>query len=110
MRLTFTHYVDASPTTVEDGLDQAVSAALDAAVEVSSDPRSADQTERIENGVRVNGGLPVLNGSEIRVSGTPGLTTIKVAVPWSEDDKGGPKLWAANRFATVVANSASFAA
>jgi hypothetical protein len=110
MRLTFTHHVDASPTAVEVGLDEAVSAALDAAVELLTETRVKDQTERIESGIRVNGGLPVLDGSEIHVSGTPGLTTIKVAVPWSENDKGGPKLWAANRFATVVADRASLAA
>jgi hypothetical protein len=110
MRLLFTHYVDSTPAAVEEGLDQAISVALDAAVELLSETRDEDRTERIENGLRVNGGLSVLNGSEVRVSGTSRLTTIEVAVPWSEDDKGSQKLWAANRFATVVADTARVAA
>jgi hypothetical protein len=110
MRFLLTYYVDADPSTVEGELAQAVSRGLDSAAELVGDARNETQTETIEGGIRVNGGLDALNGSEIRVSGTDRLTTVQVAVPWSDSDIGSPKLWAAARFAGVVTDEVGLAA
>lgn len=110
MRFLLTYYVDANPSTVEGDLAQAVSLALDSAAELVGGARDETQTETIDGGIRVNGGLDALNGSEIRVSGTDRLTTLQVAVPWSDNDIGSPKLWAATRFAGVVTDEVSVAA
>lgn len=109
MKLTLTRYIDASSIPLERGLEHAVAAALDAAAQRVNEARDDTQTERIERGLRVKGGLALLVGSEIRTSGTPRLTAIEVAVPWCDEDKGSPKLWAANRFATVLADTVRLA-
>ena len=105
MKLTLTRHVDSSLDAVEDALAQAVAIALDAAGERISEPRDETQTEPINSGLRVNGGLRALNGSEVRMTGSSRLTTIEVVVPWSEEDKGSSKLWAANRFSTALADA-----
>lgn len=104
MKLIFTHYVESLPTDVEARLDRAVSTGLDAANELVVDGRDATQTASIDRGVRVTHGLASLDGAEIRVSGTDDLSTLEIAVPWSPVDAGTAKLWAATRFATVVAD------
>lgn len=105
MKLTLTRYVGSGIASAQDGLERAVALALDAASERAIETRDETQTEPIDSGLRVNSGLRALNGSEVRMTETSGLTTIEVAVPWSEADKGGSKLWAANRFSTVLADA-----
>ncbi len=104
MKLIFTHYVDSLPTDVEARLDQAVSTGIDAATELVVDGRDETQTASIDRGVRVTRGLTVLDGAEVRVGGTDELSTLEITVPWSELDVGTAKLWAATRFASVVAD------
>lgn len=110
MHLTFTLHVDRAPREVTDQLERAVSTGLDAAAERLNVGRDATRTEATGTGLRVIHGVRELDGSEIRVSGTDRLTTLEIAVPWSDEDAGSPKLWAANRFAAVVVDEVSVAA
>ncbi|MFT6289551.1 MAG: hypothetical protein ACJAR2_000136 [Ilumatobacter sp.] len=105
MKLLFTHYVDSVPADVEANLSRAVATGLDAATELVVDGRRHTQTAVIERGLRVTQGLTILDGAEIRVSGTDHLATLEISVPWSEPDAGTSKLWAATRFASVVADA-----
>jgi hypothetical protein len=104
MKLVFTHYVDSLPTDVQARLDRAVSTGLDAATELVIDGRATTRTTAIDSGVRITHGLTALDGAEIRISGSGALSTLEIAVPWSPLDAGTPKLWAATRFASVVAD------
>lgn len=110
MKLIFTHYVDSIPADVEASLDRAIATGLDAATELVADGRDTTQTAVIDRGLRVTGGLTALDGAEIRVSGTDLLSTLEISVPWSEPDAGTTKLWAATRFASVVADEVCLAA
>jgi hypothetical protein len=110
MKLLFTHYVDSPPADVEANLGRAVSTGLDAATELVVDGRNETQTAAIDRGLRVTQGLTALDGAEVRVSGTNELATLEITVPWSEPDTGTSKLWAATRFASVVADEVCFAA
>jgi hypothetical protein len=105
MKLLFTHYVDSVPADVEANLGNAVSTGLDAANELVDDGRHETQTATIDRGLRVTQGLTALDGAEIRVGGTDQLATLEISVPWSEPDVGTAKLWAATRFASVVADA-----
>ena len=110
MRFLLTYYVDSDPNTVEGELVHAVSKGLDSAAELVRDVRDETQTEAIEQGIRINNGLSALNGSEIHVSGTDRLTKLRIAVPWSDNDAGTQKLWAATRFSGVVTDEVGLAA
>lgn len=110
MRLTFTLHIDRAPSEVTDQLERAVSTGLDAAADRLHVRRDDTRTERTGTGLRVLRGVPALDGSEIHVSGTDRLTTLHIAVPWSDADAGSSKLWAANRFAAVVVDEVSVAA
>lgn len=104
MQLVFTHYVDSLPIDVEARLDRAVSTGLDAATDLVIDSRGETQTAAIDRGLRVTRGLTSLDGAEVRVSGNGALSTLEVVIPWSQLDVGTAKLWAATRFASVVAD------
>lgn len=110
MNLTFTLHLDQAPSAVARRLNQAVCTGLDAAAERLQTERTDTHTERSGNVVRITGGVPALDGSEVRVSGTDRLTVLEIAVPWRSEDAGSSKLWAANRFASVVADQVCRAA
>ncbi len=103
MKLVLTHYIDASPATVTARLGAAVSAGLDAAASRSASPRSTTITTTLDDGIRIDGGLDTLAGTDCTFTGTDQLTEMRVEVPWSQRDSGTTKLWAANRFASVLA-------
>lgn len=103
MKLILTHYIDASPATVTARLDAAVTAGLDAAASRSATERSHTITTTFEHGIHIDGGLDVLAGTDCTFTGSDQLTELRVEVPWSPSDSGTTKLWAANRFAGVLA-------
>jgi hypothetical protein len=103
MKLILTHYIDASPATVTARLGAAVSAGLDAAASRSATRRSDTVTTTLDDGIHIDGGLDELTGTDCTFTGTDHLTELRVEVPWSPSDSGTTKLWAANRFAGVVA-------
>ncbi len=94
MELTLTRYVDATPGSVADQLDHAVTAAL------STMAADTTHTEATPAGLRIVDGPSALDGSEVRVGGTDRLTSVQVAVPWSDSD--GDKLRLANRLAGEI--------
>lgn len=104
MKLILTHYIDASPATVTARLGAAVSAGLDAAAARSAERRSATRTTPLGDGIRIDGGLDTLTGTDCTFTGSDQLTELRIEVPWSPDDSGTTKLWAANRFAGVLAD------
>lgn len=110
MKLLFTHYLDSLPADIEANLGRAVSTGLDAATELVVDGRNETQTATIDRGLRVTQGLAPLDGAEVRIGNTNGLSSLEVSVPWSEPDTGTSKLWAATRFASVVADEVRVAA
>ncbi len=110
MRLVLTHYIDSAPEEVQTHLGPAISSGLDQAAQFASDPREETIVESTDQGVRVHKGLSSLDGSEVRVAGLEGLTRLEVSVPWSDADAGTPKLWAASRFASSLADAVGAAA
>ena len=104
MKLVLTHYIDASPATVTARLGAAVSAGLDAAAARSAEPRVATLTTSLGDGIRIDGGLDTLTGTDCTYTGSDHLTELRIEVPWSPNDSGTTKLWAANRFAGVLAD------
>lgn len=103
MKLILTHYVDASPATVTARLDAAVSAGLDAAATRSAAHRSTTVTTTFDDGIHIDAGLDALAGTDCTFTGSDELTEVRIEVPWSPSDSGTTKLWAANRFAGVLA-------
>ena len=110
MKLFFTHFVDSLPADIEANLARAVATGLDAATELVADGRNETHTSAIDSGLRVTQGLTALDGAEVRVSGTDRFSTLEISVPWSKPDTGTSKLWAATRFASVVADEVRLAA
>ena len=115
MNLTLTRYLDAEPDSVTDKLPEAVEHALDAAarrISVQADHTATDDTliEQEAGSYRMDRGLQVLEGSTLRVSGGPRLTTLEISVPWTADDRHSKKLLAANAFAQAVATEVDAAA
>ena len=108
MVLTLTQYFDAEPVDVTNKLKTAVALGLDAAAERIGATRSDLVTEGITDGVRLNGGLKVLDGSELHVSGESRLTTLKITIPWENTDNS--KALAASAFAHAIANEVQLAA
>jgi hypothetical protein len=103
MKLILTHYIDAAPETVMARLGAAVSAGLDAAASRAAMHRSDTVTTTLDDGIRIDGGLDALTGTDCTFTGSDNLTELRVEVPWSPSDSGTTKLWAANRFAGVLA-------
>ena len=100
--LVITTYVDCDPVDFEIRSEEAVPAALNAAAQRVSEPRTPSATNAIGGGIVVQGGLDLLNGAGIRWAGVRRLTTVTVTVPWRANDGiDGKKLLAANRFAQV---------
>ena len=110
MKLLFTHYLDSLPADIEANLGRAVSTGLDAATELVVDGRNETRTATIDRGLRVTQGLAPLDGAEVRIGDTNGLPSLEISVPWSEPDTGTSKLWAATRFASIVADEVRIAA
>lgn len=111
MSLVLTRYLDAEPAAISADLDRAIGVALDQAAERIAVARVPTSLEDVPDGVRLNAGLDVLDGSELRVTGGPRLTTVEVTVPWDvHEDAPQSKLLAANRFAHVVATELRVAA
>ena len=104
MKLIFTHYIDASPATVTARLGAAITAGLDAAATRSASDRSDTVTTTFDHGIHIDAGLDALAGTDCTFTGSDHLTELRVVVPWSPSDNGTTKLWAANRFAGVVAD------
>ena len=104
MQLVLTHYIEASPATVTARLGAAVSAGLDAAAERSGELRTATVTTSRDDGIHIDGGLDTLTGTDCTFTGSDHLTELRIHVPWSPHDSGTTKLWAANRFAGVLAD------
>ncbi len=86
MKLILTRHVNIPEDAVAARLDHAVSAGLDVASHA------------------------VLAGSEVRVNENGPLTTLEIAVPWTDADAGTPKLWAAVRFTEMIVDEVSTAA
>jgi hypothetical protein len=108
MVLTLTQYFDAEPVDVTNKLQSALALGLDAAAERIGATRSDLVTEGITDGVRVNAGLNILDGSEVHVSGESRLTTVKITIPWENTDNS--KALAASAFAHAIANEVQLAA
>jgi len=109
--LVITTYVDMSPAEFDSSFMRAVPVALAAAARRVAEPRTSAITETTKRGVFVLGGLDLLCGADIRWSGTDDLTTLKVKVPWcNEDGIDGRKLLAANRFAQELSAAVRVAA
>lgn len=108
MALILTKYIDADPTEVAERLENLVDRGVDAAADRIGADRSEIATEGINGGVRMNSGLAVLDGSELRVGGQSHLTTLTINVPWDATDKA--KLLAAGAFAETIANEVALAA
>lgn len=109
MKLILTHYIDASPATVTARLDAAITAGLDAAATRSASDRSDTVTTTFDHGIHIDSGLDALAGTDCTFTGSDHLTELRVVVPWSQSDTGTTKLWAANRFAGVVADQLTVA-
>lgn len=103
-KLTFTQYIDRDPDTVVARLGGAVAAGLDAAAERTSSPRHDTLTTATADGLQIDAGVDALAGTELTVAGSDRLTELRVEVPWAQLDVGTDKLWAANRFAGVLAD------
>ena len=108
MVLTLTKYIDAEPTDVATKLETVIDRGVDAAANRIGADRRDISTEGITDGVRVNSGLDILDGSELVVSGQSHLTTLTINVPWQATDKA--KLLAAGAFAETIANEVQLAA
>jgi len=108
MVLTLTQYFDAEPVDVANKLHSALDHGLDAAANRIGATRSDLVTEGITDGVRLNRGLNVLDGSELHVSGQSRLTTLKITIPWEHTDNS--KALAASAFAHAIANEVQLAA
>jgi len=103
MHLTLTQYLDAEPVAVAGELERAIVRGLDAAATRVTAERDDVVTEQTADGIRVRRGLQILDGSELRVSGSSRFTTLEIVVPWLAGDDNGVKLLAANAFAHAVA-------
>jgi len=103
-KLTFTQYIDADPATVASRIDAAVAAGLDAAAQRSASPRHDTVMTPTGDGLRIEAGVEALAGTHLSVAGAQQLTELRVEVPWVSQDCGTTKLWAANRFAGVLAD------
>lgn len=109
MKLILTHYIDAEPSTITRRLGAAVAAGLDAAADRAAAHRSTTVTTTVDDGIHIDGGLDALAGTECTFTGADHLTELRIEVPWSPTDSGTTKLWAANRFAGVVAEQLAVA-
>lgn len=109
MKLTLTHYIDTDKSQATRRLDAALARALDSATLRVAGRRDDTVTTSLDDGVRILRGLDVLEGSELHLDGVEHLTEIRIEVPWAPSDSGTTKLWAANRFAGVVADELSAA-
>ena len=110
MKLILTQYLGVEPAEVAGKLEEAVVHGLDAAAGRIAAERDDVVTERVTEGIRVHGGLQILDGSELRVSGDDQLTILEFIVPWTSVDSDGTKLLAANVFAHTVATEVDAAA
>lgn len=108
MVLTLTKYLDAEAHDVAQKLEGAVGHGLDVAATRIGAHRNDIATEGITDGVRVNAGLHVLDGSEVHVAGHNHLTTLTINVPWDVTDN--TKLLAAGAFAEALATEVQLAA
>jgi len=104
MKLILTQYVDAEPVAVNHHLERAVCHALEAAADRIAAPCHDVATEQMTDGVRVHGGLQILDGSEVHVSGEERLTVLRFVVPWTSADRDGAKFLAANTLAHAIAS------
>ena len=86
MHLVLTHYLDAEPSEVAERLEGAVLAGLDNAACRIAVRRGQTVTEPVADGIRVVGGLDLLDGSELRVGGETRLTTLEFTFPWRSGD------------------------
>lgn len=103
MKLILTHFIDAGTDTAVLRLPAAIAAGLDAAALRSAGHRSETLTSTVEHGFHIEGGLDALTGTDCVLTGSDRLTELRVEVPWAPSDSGTTKLWAANRFAGVLA-------
>ena len=106
--LTLTKYIDAEPNDVAHKLEYAVGRGLDAAATRIGALHGTVATEGIDDGLRLNGGLDLLDGSELHVTGESHLTTLTIIVPW--ETTNNTKLLAAGAFAETVAHEVRLAA
>lgn len=110
MNLTLTQYIDADPGDVADSIERTLVHGLDAAASRIDAVRDDVVTEQTTTGIRIQRGLDILDGCELRVSGSPRLTTLEFFVPWTPLDSNGTKLLAANTFAHAIATEVRTAA
>ena len=103
MKLILTHFIDAGTDTAVLRLPAAIAAGLDAAALRSATPRTDTVTTTLHDGIHIDGGLDALAGTDCTLTGSDRLTEVRVEVPWAPGDSGTTKLWAANRFAGVLA-------
>lgn len=110
MKLTFTHYIDRDSDETRGMLTTAIAAAIESAAERIDAHCDQIVTEAISDGVRIDRGVVALAGSELHVTGGRELTELRIDIPWSSADSGSEKLWAAVRFASVLAEQVALAA
>jgi hypothetical protein len=110
VKLILTHYIATDPAVATTRLPSAVSRALDSAAERVAANRDDTMTATLVDGISVQHGLGALDGTELHLCGIEHLTELRIEVPWVRTDSGTSKLWAANRFAGVVADELTGAA
>jgi hypothetical protein len=110
VKLILTHYIATDPAAATNRLPNAIARALDSAAERVAAERVDTVTTALDDGIRVQYGLAALEGSDLHLRGIEHLTELRIEVPWIPTDSGTSKLWAANRFAGVVADELAGAA
>lgn len=110
MLLTFTHHIANDVDAARARLTDAIGTALESAAARLDVTADAAAIVSIDDGVRLEGGLPALTGSELHMTDFEGLTEVRVEIPWSVADNGTSKLWAAVRFAGVLADELALVA
>ena len=110
MNLILNQYIESEAADVAEKLESAVAHGVDAAATRIAAPRDELTTEQLDDGLRVRGGLHVLDGSELHIEGVDGLTILEFTVPWVNDATVESKLLAANAFAHTVAMEVDAAA
>lgn len=83
MDLVMNSYYDTDADAVAAELDAAIDTGLDAAARRLQTGRCAATAARHDRSVRLEGGLPELDGSSIAVAEQPGLVEVQIRVPWS---------------------------
>ncbi len=102
MDLVMHSYYDTDADVVAAELDAAIDTGLDAAARRLRTGRTASAAARDNRSVRVQGGLPELDGSSVAVAQRPGLVEVQIRVPWSATPDRERRTLAAAAFSGAV--------